>query len=239
MAYTSAVEKLLGGNRRASSFIEETDWSQPLPTLLEHIQQTLKAAAISLDEVKEAAAGRRHSINIDDAFILEAASAERPLIYKHCIALGNTANAAKIWVHEYRPESWMTVDNKRHIEHYHNHRVGLGSIILRGGYVADEFRYPGMLPEKTMDSPIYPDWGPKQQGLVPQTVEYTEGSVMCIHPDEIHRLRNIQPNTVTLVVDTPKVRDFAFTYSEDGHQAVQMFPDMGYHYNNLAQRLGI
>ena len=233
MSRISAEMALLGGTDRTSPLLEEIDWSQPLGSTLGTIRDVFETA--SPDGLKRAIAQRRHNVSAEDARTLEAASAERPLTLKHCVALGSVANPTKLWVHQYRPEAWSENAGGRYIERFHNHRGGIVSYILSGGYTADEFRYP-VIPEEPMASKDFDVWGPARQGLLSKEVTYREGDVMWLHPDEMHRLRDIQPGTVTLMAETPRTRDYSFVFDSEGQYPVVMYPDMGGHYDSLSSQ---
>lgn len=220
-----------------SPLVENIDWRQPSEESILAVRGAL--TTVPTEELRRMVAIRRQSMNPVDAFMLEAASAERPLILKHALAIGMVdSKQYKIWANEYRPNAWQKAGGgARHVERYHNHRFHIGSIMLRGGYTADEFVYPeGQMPDGSMTDGTADTWGAGCQGLAARTRMYREGDIMSLHSDEIHRLRDIQPGTVSLIVEMPRVRDFGIVFDETATDPAIVFPDMGGNYDRLGEQ---
>jgi hypothetical protein len=104
----------------------------------------------------------------------------------------------RIWLHQYK----ILGERRRgHAEVPHNHRYSLASVIMRGGFVHHAFeRMDGGLVE-----------------LTSKRHSYLRGDAYSVGWDQLHRLSDLTDHTLTLVVETPPVRNFSEAfYSESG-----------------------
>lgn len=109
-------------------------------------------------------------------------------------------------------------------ENNHNHRHGLVSLILRGGYSAEERRFPDpdAQHELVPASTDLAGWTAHTQHLENEYVTYRPGDCMSMHPDEGHRLYDILPGTVTVVLETPSVRNYSIQFDGDWQAQIQI-----------------
>ncbi|HEX8763154.1 MAG TPA: hypothetical protein VF733_05355 [Candidatus Saccharimonadales bacterium] len=191
-------------------------------------EQVLCLAAIlkncHSDDILPALKKRQAGLNSLAAHSLNLADAQKPIMNKISIAHGGTA-PYKVWLHAYS-ETEQSADHKPvYVERFHNHRHGLASLILRGGYTADEYR----LKDPKNHQPWAGDfsleeWSDLQNSLMLQTAIYRPGDVMYIHPDETHRLRGILPGTKTFVLETPVIRNYSVGFTNKAAHII--IPDM-------------
>jgi alkylated DNA repair dioxygenase AlkB len=220
-----------------SPLIEAIDWQAPPAEAIMVIRDAFMQMPV--EELRRVVVDRRNGLDPRQALILEAGSAERPLMLKHLLALGNIGTQQyKIWANEYRATAWEEEGGNRHVERYHNHRFHLVSRMLQGGYTAEECVYDtDTMPADSMTDSQADVWGAAKQGLRHQSSLYREGDLMSLHSDEIHRLRNILPGTISLIVETPRVRNFGIVFDEAANTPQIIFPDMGHSYAALTERL--
>jgi hypothetical protein len=108
-----------------------------------------------------------------------------------------------LWMHEYKG---ATDRGPGYAQVPHDHRYDVVSLILTGGYTATTWQ-------------VAPD-GPFEAG---NTI-YSEADVMSLSSTEIHSLRDILPNTRTLVVEGPLIKHYSTAYYPGGCQS-RRFPD--------------
>jgi hypothetical protein len=119
----------------------------------------------------------------------------------------------RIWLHQYKLPSERGVG---HAEIPHNHRYSLASVILRGGFVHHFFeRTEGKLIE-----------------LAQESRSYSRGDAYMLDWQRLHKLSALTDHTITLVVESPVVRNFSEAfYSESGQ------PNLFYDFVGLHSRL--
>jgi hypothetical protein len=104
----------------------------------------------------------------------------------------------KIWLHQYKSASERRLG---HAEVPHNHRYSLASVILNGGFVHHYFdRMNDILVESTRERR-----------------RFDPGDTYMVAWQRVHRLSELSDQTITLVVESPVVRNFSEAfYAESG-----------------------
>jgi hypothetical protein len=122
-----------------------------------------------------------------------------------------------IWLHDYKPES-----ERRHgyAEVAHDHRYDLASVILAGGYTAEEL-------EANDDGSVVPV----------ASARFDVGDVMRLGADAIHRLTAIDEGTITLMVEGEPKRHSSTAYYPD-EPRVRTFLDFTGRWPELRSKLG-
>ncbi|MBB6421435.1 hypothetical protein [Streptomyces sp. AK010] len=105
----------------------------------------------------------------------------------------------RVWLHQYRPPEDLRV---RYAQVPHNHRYPFVSVVLNGGYRNDSYR--------PLRSPELPAGPPEL--LNSRTLR--AGDTLAMRPTEVHRLADIQRETLTLLVQGSPATDHSFSYRE-------------------------
>jgi hypothetical protein len=119
----------------------------------------------------------------------------------------------RVWLHQYKPQRER---RNGYAEVPHNHRYSLASLIVLGGLVHHSF-------ERT------------EHGLLELEGErqaYSQGDVYTLEWQRVHRLSGLLDGTVTLVVESPVVRNFSEAFYDDSGQ-----PRLFYDFIELHSRL--
>lgn len=221
----SPAGQLFAGTELGLPYMEaRLDWGVPEPELILAMGGLL--ACCNPAEVRQAIKDRIQGVAKTAAgIILSNSSVVKPKIRKHCLAQGDEKAPYRVWLHEYYNTGGTSVAGP-YVEGRHNHRYPAASEIIRGKYTADEWR------PDACESPAEPDttdleaWTVYQQLLIPSAPTYTEGEVMTLPSTAIHRLRDIQPGTLTLFVELPARRSFSVAFDGPEGQATQIIPDV-------------
>jgi hypothetical protein len=138
---------------------------------------------------------------------LAAASRETPTHYKwhlHTVP----GKAFVIWLHEYKP---APLRGGGYATSIHNHRYGLSSLVLSGGYrhlgyAVERDARGGVIAERTWTRDVRP------------------GSCYSIDAEDFHQITDLVDGTVTLVVQHPAVRTYSTSVDLSGHRLVHHYP---------------
>jgi hypothetical protein len=111
-----------------------------------------------------------------------------------------------VWLHEYKSELKRTAG---YAEVPHDHRYNIASLIMRGGYTAVAWekakRSGGLLAEGWRET-------------------YSQHDIMALTHDKIHSLAQIEPGTLTLLIEGPPIKGFSSAYYP-GERKPRTFPD--------------
>jgi hypothetical protein len=107
-----------------------------------------------------------------------------------------------LWLHEYKTAG---LRSPGYADSIHNHRYGLSSLVLSGGYTHMRFvvrRDPA-----------------EGRALVNRVAAHQlgPGSTYSISADEFHRVADLVDGTVTLVVEHPAIRAYSTSVDTAGH----------------------
>lgn len=122
----------------------------------------------------------------------------------------------RIWLHQYKSANERRLG---YAEVPHNHRYSFASLILHGGFHHHIFN----VTESGLD-----ESGTERQMLA-------AGDVYTLHWDRIHKLSSLLDKTITLVVESPTVRNFSEAYDDSG--SPQRFYDFAGLHPRLSQEL--
>jgi hypothetical protein len=108
-----------------------------------------------------------------------------------------------LWLHEYKASQ---LRGPGYAQVPHDHRYDIASLILTGGYIAAT-------------------WQITQGKLTPADIKsYRPFDVMRLGHTEIHSLVEIEPETLTLVVEGPRIKAFSTAYYPPAEEPFT-FPD--------------
>jgi hypothetical protein len=133
---------------------------------------------------------------------VERRSHETPTHFKWNLADLTAAEGrrVRVWLHQYRPPADLRV---RYAQVPHNHRYPFVSVMLNGGYRNDSY-----CSLRRLERPTGPPELLNSRTLRP-------GDVLAMHPLEVHRLAEIQCETLTLLVQGIPAADHSFSYREN------------------------
>lgn len=221
----NSAEKLLSGSTISLPQLEELDL-----TTMPVYEQVSRYAEILTDcdhdDILPALRARQAQLQPIAAHALYLAGGVKPFMNNFSIALGDNARY-KVWLHAYSENQRSSDGERVYVEQFHNHRHGIASLIIKGGYTADEYRIEDPENHIALGGDVsLEEWTEFQSSLVLQTVTYKPGDVMEIHPDETHRLRELVPGSRTFALETPTTRNFSVVYDDAGAQALRLVHDM-------------
>lgn len=132
----------------------------------------------------------------------ERGSHETPTHFKWNLAdlTAHGNRPVRVWLHQYRPPGEL---RPLYAQVPHNHRYPFVSIILNGGYRNDSYR--------PLENVLNP---PREAPEPPRSRTLRPGDVLTMHPLEVHRLADIQGETLTLLVQGTAVTDRSFSFRE-------------------------
>ncbi|MEU1912324.1 hypothetical protein [Streptomyces massasporeus] len=172
---------------------DSPDEGFPAPTLEELLHEAFNRRVALLRHIFAWGADRYGEV--------ERRSHETPTHFKWNLAdLPVTeGRRVRVWLHQYRPPEDLRV---RYAQVPHNHRYPFVSVILNGGYRNDSYRSL-----RRLERPSGPPELLNSRTLRP-------GDALAMHPSEVHRLGEIQRETLTLLVQGSPATDRSFSYRE-------------------------
>ena len=122
----------------------------------------------------------------------------------------------KVWLHHYK----SAADRRAgYAEVPHNHRYSLASVLLRGGFMHHLFeRVDGGLEEITAARRAY-----------------AAGDSYSLPWRQLHKLDALADHTVTLVVETPVVRNFSEAFYANSAEPIRFYDFVGLHSRLVAE----
>jgi len=113
---------------------------------------------------------------------------------------GQAGRVYIVWLHDYfAPEQFRASAN--FAASIHNHRYGFASRVVRGGMDVVNF-----------------DAHRLEAGDLVQRRKYklNSGDIMSVGHDDVHQIVDVEPNTRTLLVQGPAMREYSTAYRPDG-----------------------
>ena len=122
----------------------------------------------------------------------------------------------KVWLHHYKP-----LHDRRagYAEVPHNHRYSLASVLLRGRFVHHLFeRVDGGIEE-----------------VIAERQSYVTGDSYSVPWQRLHKLDALADHTVTMVIETPVVRNFSEAFYSDSAEPVRFYDFVELHSRLVAE----
>lgn len=135
-------------------------------------------------------------------------SRETPTHFKwHLCTLADTS--LRFWLHEYKPTNALS---RGYTQSIHNHRYGLTSLILAGGYCHSRF-----------DVEVFDDLS---IGRLNQVMSYDlrPGDNYSLAADAFHSVTDVLDGTLSLVIQWPTQRMFSLSVEPATRKAVRHLP---------------
>lgn len=108
-----------------------------------------------------------------------------------------------LWLHEYKNPASR---GPGYAQVPHDHRYDIVSLILNGGYIASVWQLSG------------------EELIGEETLIYQKTDVMNLSHDKIHSLKNILSDTLTLVIEGPRIKAYSTAYYPS-EKRKRTFPD--------------
>lgn len=205
----------------------------------EGILKTISGPAELFKAIRERDDRLRYS-NPAAYHLLGLATAYKGNMTKYLLAAGGEAtdvsgNGYKVWINKYdvRPgesqsDLLLGPDNRPYVERVHNHRFGLASLNVGPkdtGYGARMFLRQNKENYQAQAGRTTEEWSQFVADGTQRVEEtFKPGDVWSMHHDEAHRLQDIRPGTITLVMETGSARDFSVQFDDEGTVAEKIIP---------------